>query len=133
MGSVAVASAGGADDLRAKKHLEAVRGIIAAVNARDADAYIANLAEDVIVKLYEGDVRIRGRQAVRENRMRHFERYPQLRGEPLHAVAIDDRVILHDRVWLDRRAGQPAEVVEVFTFDAHDRIVLVDVIQPRDP
>jgi hypothetical protein len=115
----------------ADKRLEAVRGIVAAVNARDADAYVANFSEDVIVRLYEGEVRARGRQAMRENRMQHFARYPHVRNELLHLVAIGERVIMHDRVWLDRRAGQPADVVEVFTFDANDRIVLVDMIQPR--
>jgi hypothetical protein len=39
---------------------------------------------------------------------------------------------MHDRVQLDRRTAQPVDVVEVFTFDADDRIVQVDVIQPRD-
>ena len=130
--SVAFPRTGDAQDRRAATRMAAVRGIIAAVNARDADAYVANFAEDAIVKLYEGDVRVRGRQAMRENRMRHFERYPHVRNELRHVVAIDDRVIMHDRVWLDRRASEPADVVEVFTFDADDRIVRVDVIQPRD-
>ena len=130
--SVAFTRTADAQDRRVEKRIEAVRAIIAAVNARDAEAYVANFAEDAIVRLYEGEVRVRGRQAMRENRMRHFERYPQVRNELRYVVAIDDRVILHDRVWLDRRASQPADVVEVFTFDADDRIVRVDVIQPRD-
>jgi hypothetical protein len=130
--SATFARVGDAQDRRAGKRLEAVRGIITAVNARDADAYVANFAEDVIVRLYEGDVRVRGRQAMRENRRQHFARYPHVRNELRHLVAIDDRVIMHDRVRLDRRSGQPVDVVEVFTFDADDRIVQIDVIQPRD-
>jgi hypothetical protein len=126
------ALAADARDQRAATRIEAVHGIIAAVNAHDADAYVANFAEGAIVRLYDGDVRVRGRQAMRENRMRHFERYPHVRDELRHVVAIDDRVVVHDRVWLDRRSSQPADVVEVFTFDASDRIVRVDVIQPRD-
>jgi hypothetical protein len=129
---VAFAPTADAQDRLAGKRMEAVRGIIAAVNARDADAYVANFTEDAIVRLYEGEVRVRGRQAMRENRMRHFERYPHVHNELRYVAAIDDRVIMHDRVWLDRRVSQPADVVEVFTFDADDRIVRVDVIQPRD-
>lgn len=129
---MAVARSGDAQDRRTEKRLDAVRGIVAAVNARDADAYVADFSDDVIVRLYEGEVRVRGRQAMRANRQQHFERHPHVRNELLHLVAIDDRVIMHDRAWLDQRSGPPADVVEVFTFDASDRIVLVDVIQPRD-
>jgi hypothetical protein len=130
--TVGLAPTADAQDRRAEKRLAAVRGIIAAVNARDADAYVADFADDVIVRLYDGEIRVRGRLAMRKNRIQHFERYPQVRNELRHLVAIDNRVIMHDRVWLDRRAGQPADVVEVYTFDAKDRIVNVDVIQPRD-
>lgn len=129
---VALSRTADAQNRRAEKRMEAVRGIVAAVNARDADAYVADFAPDAIVRLYEGDVRVRGRRAMRENRLQHFERYPHVRNEVQHVVAIDDRVIMHDRVWLDGRTSQPSDVVEVFTFDAGDRIVRVDVIQPRD-
>lgn len=111
--------------------LAAARTIIEAVNARDADLYTRAMADDVVMALYGGDVRLRGRDAVRDNRANHFRAHPEIRSTIIHLVAIDDRVVMHDQVWLNADQERPADIVEVFTFQ-DDLIVRVDVIQPAN-
>ncbi len=53
---------------------EAARTIVRAVNAKDADLYASVCAEDVIVQIYDGPVRMTGRRMLQENRSRHFAR-----------------------------------------------------------
>lgn len=38
---------------------------------------------------------------------------------------------MNDRVWLNADQAEPAEIVEVFTFE-NGKIVSIDVIQPDD-
>ncbi|MEO0422546.1 MAG: nuclear transport factor 2 family protein [Pseudomonadota bacterium] len=110
-------------------HLSQVEAIIAAVNARDADAYVAVFAADAQVHMFRGERRIDGRDALRENRARHFARFPEVRNELVHLVAIDDRVVMHDRVKLTSQQRSWTDIVEVFTFEG-GKIVRVDVLQP---
>jgi len=117
--------------VNASRNLEAVRSIIDAVNAKDANKYAAVFAEDAVVQLYGGPVRVRGRTQLRENRAQHFRRFPQARSEIQHLVEIGTIVVMHDRVWLHATDQQPAEIVEVFTFEG-GLIVKVEVIQPDD-
>ncbi|MFK8016036.1 MAG: nuclear transport factor 2 family protein [Gammaproteobacteria bacterium] len=111
--------------------LAAAGNIVDAVNAKNSDQYVRDLADDVIVTMYDGEVRLRGRDAVRANREQHFLSHSEARNKLVHLVAIDQRVVMHDQVWL--RAGQanPADIVEVFTFE-NGAIVRIDVLQPTD-
>ncbi|MGB5818401.1 MAG: nuclear transport factor 2 family protein [Saonia sp.] len=110
-----------------------VRTIVKAVNEKDADLYVMNFAEDVKVYLYESDfeLRIEGREAMRKNREAHFKRYPNVRNEIQHLVEIDNKVVMHDKVWLDPSVKEGSNIVEVFTFQ-EGKIVRVDVIQQKD-
>ena len=114
------------NDSSARK--EAARTIIQAVNAKDAELYASVFAEEAIVQLYDGPVRITGRSALQENRASHFARYPEIRCEILHLIEISNIVIMHDRVWLSS-STTPVDVVEIFTFDAKGLISKVAVIQ----
>jgi len=111
--------------------LAAARNIVDAVNAKDSDQYVRDLADDVIVTMYDGDVRLRGRDAVRANREQHFLSHTQARNKLVHLVAIDQRVVMHDQVWLREGQPGPADIVEVFTFE-NGEIVRIDVLQPTD-
>ena len=109
--------------------LDAARNIVAAVNAKDAAMYARDLAADVVVTMYDGETRLRGRAEVEANRTEHFRRHPDARNELVHLVEIDDRVVMHDRVWLTPGQEEAADIVEVFTFTG-DEIVRIDVLQP---
>ncbi len=111
--------------------LDAARNIISAVNAKDSDQYVRDLGADIVVAMYDGEVRLRGREAVRENRGRHFRNHPEARNELVHLIEIDNRVVMHDRVWLSADQAEPADIVEVFTFE-RGQIVRIDVIQPAN-
>ncbi|MEL6868298.1 MAG: nuclear transport factor 2 family protein [Pseudomonadota bacterium] len=115
-------------DMAASQKLEAARNIVAAVNAKNSEQYVRDLAADVVVAMYAGDVRLRGRDAVKANREAHFQNFPQARNALVHLVEIDDRVIMHDQVWLSDAQAAPADIVEVFTF-SDGEIVRIEVIQ----
>lgn len=108
---------------------EAARTIIEAVNEKNPDKYVSVFADDVVVQIYRGPVRITGREALRQNRAQHFKRFPKAHSEIQHLVEIGSTVVMHDRVWLNGKSGDPAEVVEIFTFK-DGLIVGVDVVQP---
>jgi uncharacterized protein (TIGR02246 family) len=100
---------------------DAARTIVKAVNAKDPELYASVFAEDAIVQLYEGPVRLTGREALHENRRDHFARYPQIRCEIQYLAEIGDIVIMHDRVWLEPNTQAPSDVVEIFSFDENGR------------
>ena len=109
--------------------LDAARNIVASVNAKDSEAYVRDLANDVVVTLYDGAVRLRGRDAVKANREQHFLRFPNARNQLIHLVEIDNRVVMHDQVWLTETQPLPANIVEIFTFE-DNQIIRIDVVQP---
>src|SRR5262245_49476311 len=79
---------------------DAARKIIEAVNEKNPDKYVSVFADDAVVQIYQGPVRITGREALRQNRAQHFERFPKAHSEIQHIVEIDSTVVMHDRVWL---------------------------------
>ena len=81
--------------------------------------------------MYGGEVRLRGRDAVASNRKTHFRNFPTARNQVVHLVEIDNRVVMHDQVWLSADQPKPTDIVEVFTF-LDDKIIRIDVIQPSD-
>ena len=112
--------------------LAAAENIVNAVNNKDASQYAKDLHTDVIVKMYDGEIRLSGREAVIENRKRHFESNSNAKNLLIHLVEIDDRVIMHDQVWLNGNTEkEPSEIVEIFTFK-DNKIIQIDVIQPAD-
>ena len=107
-----------------------VHGMIAAVNDRDAEAYAHHFTDDVVV-FVEGDIKVNGKRQLLKNRKQHFNDHPQVRAEIQHLVEIDDRVIMHDQVWLHGDQDTSADIVEIMTF-RNDKISRMEVIQPRD-
>ena len=115
--------------MKPSAHLEAARTIVAAVNSKDAALYASVFADDAVVRLYDGPVRITGRAEIEENRRRHFAAHPHIRCEIQHLAAIGNVVVMHDRVWL-AHDGVASEVVEIYAFDDDGLISKVDVVQP---
>ena len=116
--------------VQAQAPVEAVRTVIEAVNEKDPDKYASVFAEDAVVQLYRGPVRVEGREALRQNRARHFERFPDAYSEIEHIVEIGPVVVMHDRVWLYGRERDAVDIVEVFTFE-DGLIARVEVVQPE--
>jgi len=118
----------GTNKLPNSPRLDAARNIVAAVNAKASEQYVRDLHEDVIVTMYDGGIRLRGKQAIQANRENHFKTYPTARNELVHLVEIDNQVVMHDKVWLKGDESKPADIVEIFSFDG-DKIIRIDVIQ----
>ncbi|MBW1296704.1 nuclear transport factor 2 family protein [Aquimarina litoralis] len=114
----------------AGKKSKVIVSMIAAVNEKNAEKYVAEFAENVKV-FVESEIKVNGRESLKANRANHFKNHPNVTSEIQHLVEIDDKVILHDKVWLDEsdKAGQ--NIVEIFTFK-NDKVIRVDVIQPKD-
>lgn len=109
------------------------RSIVQAVNDKDAAKYVENFSEDVKVYMYgeNGDfiLRVDGKEALYENRLNHFRSHPEVRNEIQHLAEVDNRLVMHDLVWLtpDRKKG--SNVLEIFTFNDEGKIARVDVLQ----
>lgn len=107
-----------------------VREMIDAVNQKDAHAYVAHFSDTVKV-FVEGDLKVNGKTALAMNRSQHFKSHPSVRSEIQYLVEIDNKVIMHDKVWLNSDEPIASDIVETFTFHEH-QIVRVDVLQPKE-
>ncbi|WBQ11490.1 nuclear transport factor 2 family protein [Hyphomonadaceae bacterium ML37] len=105
---------------------------LAAYNARDLDAFAACFAPDVEVYDFPGVLVVQGRDAFRA---RYVERF---KSEGLHAIAvhravIGERVIDHERVWLDGPGkSAPVDLVVIYTVRG-GLIARVDFIKEGSP
>jgi len=108
---------------------QAIIDMISAVNKKDAVAYVNNFSDSVKVYV-ESELKVNGKYALRENRHAHFKKHPKVRSEVQHVVEIDDKVILHDKIWLDGK-NDPQDIVEIFSFE-NNEVVRDDVIQPKN-
>ena len=104
--------------------------MIEAVNEKNAEKYVDQFSDTVKIFI-EGELRLSGKQNLQTNRANHFKNHPDLISEIQHLVDIDNKVILHDKVWLHSKKGKVNDIVEIFTFK-EGKVVSVDVIQPRD-
>ena len=102
--------------------------MIDAVNEKDAKKYVQGFSDSVKVYV-ESDLKVDGKESLIMNRAQHFERHPQVRSEIQHLVEIDNRVVLHDKVWLTPSDTEGQNIVEIFTFQ-EGKVIRVDVIQP---
>ena len=107
-----------------------IEKMIAAVNEKDAEKYVAGFADNVQV-FVESDLKVDGKENLTKNRAKHFEAHPNVRSEIQHLVEIDNKVIMHDKVWLAESDQEGQNIVEIFTFE-NGKVVRVDVIQPKD-
>ncbi|MGY3792571.1 hypothetical protein [Aquimarina sp. 433] len=112
------------------KNSKTIVSIIDAVNEKNAEKYVLGFDQNVKV-FVESEIKIHGRENLKANRENHFKSHPNIISEIQHLVEIDDKVILHDKVWLDESDKIGQNIVEIFTFE-NDKIVRVDVIQPKN-
>ncbi|MEP3208307.1 MAG: nuclear transport factor 2 family protein [Maribacter sp.] len=112
------------------------RNIVKAVNQKNAKLYVENFSDDVKVYMYGEDgkfeLRVDGIEALYKNRKEHLERHTDVRNEIQHLAEIDNRLIMHDIVWLTPNRKEGSSVVEIFTFDETGKIDRVDVIQQKN-
>lgn len=104
--------------------------MIEAVNQKNAEKYVAEFAENVRV-LVGSTLKVKGRNELKENRAKHFKAYPNLRSEIQYLIEIDNKVIMHDKVWLNSSEERGRDIVEVFVFE-DGKVMGVDVIQSKD-
>ncbi|WP_282079304.1 nuclear transport factor 2 family protein [Aquimarina algiphila] len=107
-----------------------IKKMIEAVNDKNAEKYVNNFAEDVQVYV-DGKQKIIGKKVLQENRAKHFKRYPKVSSKIEYLLEIDNKVIMHDKVWLDDVEGEGQDIVEIFTFK-NGQVYRVDVVQPDD-
>ena len=110
--------------------LIAVEYMIKAVNEKNAENYVKPFAENV--EIYVGsELKVKGKESLRLNRENHFRQHPDVRSEIKYLVEIDNKVIMHDKVWLTNSEVVGRDIVEIFTFE-NGKISKVSVIQPSD-
>ncbi len=111
------------------------RSIVDAVNKKDPEQYVENFSDDVKVYMYEEDgsfvLRVDGKEALYVNRAAHLKNHPAVRNEIQHLAEIDNRLVMHDIVWLNPESKEGSSIVEIFTFDETGKISRVDVIQQK--
>lgn len=112
------------------------KSIVKAVNQKDAKMYVENFSENVKVYMYGDDgnfeLKIDGIEALYKNRADHLQNHPEVRNEIQHLAEIDNRLIMHDKVWLTKKRKKGSSVVEIFTFDEQGKITRVDVLQEKN-
>lgn len=109
--------------------LKIVRNMIEGVNQKSASQYVEGFSDTI--KVYVGnELKVVGKAALQENRAKHFERYPSTRSEIQHLVEIDEKVIMHDKVWLHSKELESQDIVEIFTFK-EGLVIRMDVIQSK--
>ncbi|MBS9460921.1 hypothetical protein KIM67_00760 [Flagellimonas sp. 389] len=112
------------------------KSIVDAVNKKNPKQYVENFSDSVKVYMYEEDgsfvLRVDGKKALFKNREAHLKNHPQVRNEIQHLAEIDNRLIMHDIVWLAPKIKEGSSVVEIFTFDETGKIIRVDVIQQKN-
>ena len=106
-----------------------IRNMIKAVNEKGADKYVEQFSDNVQVYV-ELVLKINGKEALTVNWANHFQNHPDVRSEIQHLVEIDNKVIMHDKVWLRQSDIEGSDIVEIFTFQ-NGKVVRVDVIQPK--
>ncbi len=107
-----------------------IKEMIDAVNEKNAEKYVKGFADKVQV-FVESEMKVDGKENLVKNRAKHFKNHPNVRSEIQHLVEIDNKVIMHDKVWLNEADEIGRNIVEVFTFE-NGKVVRVDVIQPVD-
>jgi len=107
-----------------------IREMIESVNEKDAEKYVKGFAETVQV-FVGAELKLDGRNALQANRANHFTNHPYVRSEIIHLVEVDNKVIMHDKVWLRKADKTGRDLVEIFTFE-NGKVVRIDVIQPKD-
>lgn len=107
-----------------------VERALKAHNAHDIDAFVATLAEDVKFLSLDGEVMVEGRDAVRDIWTRRFADYPNLRADIPNRHVIGNRVVDHELLRMHGDAGEPVELVAIYTVE-DGLIQTMHVVQPK--
>lgn len=107
-----------------------ISDMIDAVNNKDPYKYVAGFSDSVEIYV-ERELKLSGKENLKNNRAAHFKNHPNVVSEIQHLVDIDNKVILHDKVWLNTKNSKSSDIVEIFTFK-NKKVIRVDVIQPKD-
>ena len=114
-----------------QKILIANRGEIAIRIMRAANEMgkrtVAVYAEDVEVYTYPGQLVLEGREAFRARYAQRFE-IEGLRAEILHRSVLGNRVVDHERAWVNGPAAAPVEVIVIYTIE-NGRIARVEFLR----
>jgi hypothetical protein len=78
--------------------VDAVERQLQAYNARDADAFAACYARDVVVERLDGETLMRGREEVRRLYREMFESHPALHAEISSRIRVGNWVVDEERV-----------------------------------
>ena len=107
-----------------------VATLLEAVNEKNPNKYVKGFDDQVKV-FVDNQLRIEGKQAIKNNRDSHFKNFPNVYSEIQHLVQIDNKIIMHDKVWLNKSDNNSKDIVEIFTFE-NGKVIKIDVIQPAD-
>jgi hypothetical protein len=90
-----------------------VSDVLAALNAKDVEAFVACYAPDATIEDGMDAVRVRGHAELRATYAAQFERHPELRVEPLNRTEVGPYVVQEERV--SGRSAGPERHVAVYT------------------
>lgn len=107
-----------------------IEEVITAVNQKNAELYVKGFADNVQV-FVASELKVDGKENLVKNRAQHFKNHPEVRSEIQHLVEIDNKVIMHDKVWLNKSDKTGQNIVEIFTFK-NGKVIRIDVIQPKN-
>jgi hypothetical protein len=99
---------------------DAVERQVRAYNERDLDEFVACYSEAVVVEDAAGDVRLSGREEMRDNYARLFDRYPDQRAEIVTRIRVGRYVVDEEHV-----SGRPEgdlHAVAIYRLDDHGLI-----------
>jgi hypothetical protein len=77
---------------------DVVDRVVAAINARDVEAFVACYAEDATIEDGYDRVGIRGRDELRERYAPMFDRFPELHVEPGWRTSVGEFVVQEETV-----------------------------------
>ena len=77
---------------------DVVDRVVAAINARDVEAFVACYAEDATIEDGYDRVGIRGRDELRERYAAMFERFPEIHVEPGWRTSVGEFVVQEEAV-----------------------------------
>lgn len=90
-----------------------VERVLAALNAKDVEAFVACYAPDASIEDGADTVRVRGHAELRATYGALFERHPAVRVEAVHRTDVGAYVVQEERV--AGRSPQPERHVAVYT------------------
>jgi hypothetical protein len=95
-----------------------VEGVLTALNAHDVEAFVACYTPDATIEDGCDAVLARGHDGLRERYGPMFERFPDMRVEPLMRAAVGDYVVQEEQV-----TGRGGAERHVAVYTIHDGLI----------